>query len=58
MGAEKAEIRWDPSTGAIAIKTGPNITVGEWFVFHPNNGGHYSTGEREKVAEWLPYDNG
>lgn len=33
----------------IAIKTAPTVTAGAWFVFHPANGGGYSTGEAERL---------
>ena len=46
------EIRLNADTGWIAIRTGPSVTVGTWFVFHPDNGGHYSDGVREKVDDW------
>lgn len=49
------EVKYDAETGRIAIKTGPGVTVAPWFVFHPDHGGHYTDGVKEKVEEWPRY---
>lgn len=50
------EVRWDPVTRRVAIKT----TLGgirDWFVFDPRGGGHYAPGTRspDDVEDWQPY---
>lgn len=46
------EVRRDPDGQRVAIQTGPKVTIGKWFVFHPDNGGYYTDGVREHVDEW------
>jgi hypothetical protein len=36
--------------GQIAIRTGPAVAVGQYFVFDPDNGGYYENAD-DKVAE-------
>jgi hypothetical protein len=50
------EIRQHPENpGVIAVETGPSVTVGDWFYFDQNNGGHYTNGEYEGIADWPLY---
>lgn len=49
---KKGELRQEKPNGRVAIATGPGVTAGDWFVFDPDNGGHYTDGERDGVAEW------
>lgn len=41
-------------SGHIAIRTGPTVTAGDWFVFHPDHGGGYTDGKAQKVDDWVP----
>jgi hypothetical protein len=43
-------IKQNPDTLAVAVKTAPNVTAGDWFVFNPVHGGHYS--DTAEVADW------
>jgi hypothetical protein len=53
MTAEPVEIRRNPGNPRQgAYRTGPGVTAGEWFVFDADNGGSYSDGQREGVADW------
>lgn len=36
--------------GQLAVRMGPGVTAGEFFVIHPDNGGHYASGD--EVADW------
>jgi hypothetical protein len=49
---EVGTVRQHPDTLAVAIKTANPVPAMSWFVFHPVNGGHYTTGAREKLDEW------
>lgn len=48
-------VRRDPETKRVATKMDPSVTAGAWFVLDLVNGGYYSDGVREKVAEWPEY---
>lgn len=50
------DIRQDPSNpNRAAIRTGPNITAGAWFVFELNNGGEgYTDGAGDGIDNWQP----
>ena len=44
--------------GKIAVRMGPGVSAGAYFVLDPNNGGFYSDGSKETigtetdVADW------
>ena len=38
--------------GQVAIRTGPKVTAGAWFIYDPDQGGYYSSGEAEGVKDW------
>ena len=40
--------------GQVAIKMGPAVTAGAYFIIDPNHGGHYTNGVREQVDTWQP----
>jgi hypothetical protein len=44
--------RRDPETGSIAVRMGPGVTIGEWFVVHPDNGGHYTDDRTGVITAW------
>lgn len=50
------EVRLDPATGRLAIKT-QLPAARAWFIFDPQGGGHYAPGTRapDAVEQWLPY---
>ena len=50
------EVRFDPASGRVAIKTELSETRA-WFIFHPENGGFYTSGTspQNDVSDWLPY---
>jgi hypothetical protein len=47
---QPGDLRQHPGTKAVAIKTAPNVTAGDWFVLDPVNGGHYVT--TAEVNDW------
>lgn len=50
---ESIEVRRNPDNpDQVAVKTGPKVSAGAWFIFDANNGGGYSDGEREGVENW------
>lgn len=49
---ELTDVRYSTSGPAIAIKTALTGKGMEWFVFHPSNGGHYTSGVREGIDQW------
>lgn len=44
------EMKFNPHTGAVAIKTAQGVTY-PWFIFHPANGGHPAN-DNEVAAPW------
>lgn len=49
---ELAEVRFNPATSAVAVKTTLTANGMEWFVFHPSQGGHYTSGKKEQLDVW------
>lgn len=51
------EVRFDPETGRVAVRTSMDNPNRTWFVFDPASGGHYALGTRspDDVSAWLPY---
>lgn len=41
--------------GQVAVRTGPAVAVGQYFVFDPDNGGYYENAD-DKVAEIEAWD--
>ena len=49
------DIRQDPNNpNRAAIRTGPRVIAGAWFVFDLNAGGGYTAGVEEGVDNWQP----
>lgn len=50
-------IRSNPDNPNIVAVETPSVPAGSWFVFDASgNGGYYSDGEREGVADWPDHE--
>lgn len=49
---EPGTARRNPENGSVAMRMGPRVAACEYFVIHPDHGGHYTDGVPENVAEW------
>lgn len=52
-GIDKGTVLYGPGQH-IAIRTGPAVTAGAFFVFHPDNGGGYVAELPGDDADWTP----
>lgn len=52
MAIRPGIVRIGPN-GHRAIKMGPGVTAGPWYVMHPDHGGAYSS--EDTVADWPEY---
>lgn len=52
MDFEPGTVVREPDGPRAAMKMGPSVTAGRWFVMHPDHGGHYTDGKREDIDNW------